>query len=253
MGRYKNHMGLAPIQMYSLLLQGKPKTFPNNYLDKENIKIMVRHLILTLHNFSREDVLTKVTHEFLQKNCLGGAKKFFGRCDINMLIYCFPEWDLKAWEFQKTPQNFWKNAENQRAFVLWVAKKEGIKLRTKQDFRQITAEVIFKYGGSKAMRSAGSLFNLLDTVACGLYKKWEITRVFPWREEDVIPAIKWLVEEKLKLTPAQACHLTRSDFVDNNLDGLLCHVGNRSILKVLERAYPGMYYRDQRFGIKVKE
>lgn len=252
MAKYKNHLGLAPVEMYSLLLQGELKTFPNNYLDKESIKIMVRHLILTLHNYNREDVLTKVNHAFLQDNCLGGAKKFFGKCDIEMLIYCFPEWDLKAWEFPKTPQNFWKSRENQKDFILWVAKKENINLCTKADYRKINVEVILKYGGSKAMRHAGSLFDLLNTVAENKYKKWEITIVSPWREDELIPAIKWLIEEKLSLSPEQACHLTRQDFVDNNLDGLLCHVGNRSILKVLDLAYPGMYVRDERYGIKLK-
>lgn len=253
MAKYKNHLDLEPIEMYCMLLQGKLKTFPNNYLDKENIKIMVRHLVLTLYGYGREDVLTKVTHAFLQANCLGGAKKFFDKCDIKMLIYCFPEWDLKAWEFAKTPQNFWKSKNNQRDFVLWVAEKENIMLRSKEDYRKITAEVIFKYGGSKAMRHAGSLFNLLNTVACDKYKKWEITRIFPWHEDELIPAIKWLVEEKLGLTPEQACNLTKKDFADNNLDGLLFHVGNRSVLKALELAYPGRYCRKGKQGIMLKK
>ena len=91
MARYKNHLRLDPLSMYRMLLQGKLKTFPNNYLDQKSIKIMVRHLILTLHNYTREDVLTKVNHAFLQENCLGGAKKFFNNRDVEMLIYCFPE------------------------------------------------------------------------------------------------------------------------------------------------------------------
>ena len=253
MARYKNHLGLEPISMYALLHQGKLKTFPNNYLDKQSIKIMVRHLILTLHSYTKQDVLTKVDHAFLQANFLGGAKKFFNQCDIDMLIYCFPEWDLKAWEFRKTPQNFWKSKENQRQFVLWVADKEKIELNTKYDYRKITAEVIFKYGGSKAMRHAGSLFELLNTVACDKYKKWEITRVFPWHDDEIVPAIKWLVEEKMQYTPEQACHLTKKDFADNNLDGLLSKIGQRSVLAALELAYPGMYCRYGRQGIQLKK
>lgn len=253
MARYKNHLGLAPLSMYGLMLQGKLKAFPNNYLDKDVIKIMVRHLVITLHSYSRADVLTKVNHAFLQDNCLGGAKKFFNNRDIELLIYCFPEWNLKAWEFEKVPQNFWRSRENQRDFVLWVAEKEKIMLQTKEDYRKITSEMIVRYGGSKAMRNAGSLFNLLNTVAQDKYKKWEITVIWPWHEDELIPAIKWLVEEKLKLTPEQACYLTKQDFIDNNLDGLLAHVGNRSVLKALELAYPGRYYRSGRYGIKLKK
>ena len=254
MAKYKNHLGLDPISMYGMLLQGKLKSFPNNYLDQESIKVMVRHLILTLNGYNRQDVLTKVNHAFLEANCLGGTKKFFNKSDITMLIYCFPEWDLKAWEFIKTPQNFWKSKDNQRAFVLWVANKEGISLENKNDYRKITVAVIFKYGGSKAMRHAGGLFELLNTVACDKYKKWEITRVFPWHEDEIVPAIKWLVEEKLQYTtPEQACRLTRKDFADNNLDGLLERIGQRSVLAALELAYPGVYCRHGRQGITVNK
>ena len=254
MAKYKNHLQLDPISMYKTLLQGELKTFPNNYLDKESIKVMVRHLVLTLHGYNREELLTKVDHAFLQNNCLGGAKKFFGKSDVTMLIYCFPEWDLKAWEFQKTPQNFWKSKDNQREFVLWIANKEGIKLETKYDYRKITTAVIFKYGGSKAMRHAGSLFDLLNTVACDKYKKWEITRIYPWHDDEIIPAIKWLVEEKLQYnTPEQACLLTKKDFVDNNLDGLLERVGQRSVLAALQLAYPGVYCRHGRQGIGLEK
>ena len=57
----------------------------------------------------------------------------------------------------------------------------------KYDYRKITTAVIFKYGGSKAMRHAGSLFDLLNTVACDKYKKWEITRIYPWHDDEIIP------------------------------------------------------------------
>ncbi len=253
MGKRINSLKLAPIPMYCRLLKGEIKAFPNNYLDKKSIKVMVRHLLLTLYGYTREDVLTKVDHAFFRQHCLGGAKKFFNKCEIDMIIYCFPEWELKAWEFRKTPQNFWKSKENQRDFVLWLAKKENIELQTKEDYRKLTVEVIMKYGGGKAMKHAGSLFDLLNTVACDKYKRWEITKNSPWREEEIVPAIKWLVEEKMGYTPEQACGLTRKDFADNNLDGLLQRAGNRSVLRALELAYPGVYCRAGTYGIALRK
>jgi len=114
-------------------------------------------------------------------------------------------------------------------------------------------DTAYIYPGSKAMRHAGNLFNLLNMVACNKYKKWEITRIFPWHDDEIIPAIKWLVEEKLNYTPKEACHLTRKDFADHNLDGMLQRVGRRSVLAALDLAYPGVYCRDGRQGIKLKE
>ena len=253
MAKRKNNLSRTPLEMYSLVVRGKLKAFPNNYLDKAKIKVMVRQLVLVSYNYTREELLTKVDHSFLQANFLGGAKKFFDGCDIDMLIYCFPEWDLNPWEFRKVPQGFWKKAENQKEFVLWIAEKEGIELTSKEGYRKITADVIFKYGGSKPLREAGGLYELLNTVACNKYKKWEITRVPAWQEQDIVPAIKWLVEEKLQYTLKQACNIKKEDFTRNNLDGLLQKVGNKSVFAALELAYPGMYYRTGRQGISFRE
>lgn len=252
MAKRKSNMNLTPLQMYSLVVKGTLKTFPNNYLDREKIKEIVRFLILKSYKYTKEDVLFKVDCDFMQRNFLGGAKKFFNTSLIELLIYCFPEWKLKAWEFRKVPQRFWANAENRRVFVLWIAEKEKINLDCKENYRKITADVILKYGGTKAMRHAGGLYELLNEVACDRYKKWEITRVFPWHDDDIIPAIKWLVEEKLKCTPEGACNITRRDFKDNNLDGLLQKVSGRSVFGALNLAYPGRYYRVGRQRICIK-
>ena len=249
----RDYTKMTPLEVYALVVKGKLKKFPNNYLDKDIIKVIVRHLLLVVYGYTREDVLTKVNHEFFSKNFLGGARKFFNVSDMTMIIYCFPEWDIQYWEFKEAPMRFWQDVNNRKAFVLWIGKKENLDLNTKEGLRKITAQTIYKYAGCKPLSYSGGIFGLLDTVACGKYKKWEITKMLSWPKEDIIDATKWLIEEKLCYTPEQVCNIKVEDFAKNNLDGMLQKGCNHSILEALELAYPGMYFREGIRGIKLKK
>lgn len=249
MDKTKNNMMLKPLEMYALVASGKLRKFPNNYLDKSSIKEMLRYVILESYHYTREEVLVKVNKSFLQANYLGGAYKFFNKSNIEMLIACFPEWNLKPWEFREVKNGFWNDVKNQREFLFWVAEKEGIDLTTKSGLRSMTARIIQMHGGSKAIIHAGGTFELLDIVACGKYKKWEIAKMSSWSKAEIIEATKWLVEERLNYTPRQVCNLKVTDFIENNLDGMLQKACNHSIIAALEMAYPGMYYKDATNGI----
>lgn len=249
----RDYTKMKPFEVYSLVVRGELKKFPHNYLDKDIIKEIVRHLILVVYNFTREDVIAKANHKFFSDNFLGGARKFFGVSDMTMIIYCFPEWDIKYWEFKEVPPGFWQHVENCKDFVLWVAEKENFDLNTKEGFRKITAKVIYKYAGDKPLSYSGGIFGLLDIVACGKFKKWEITKMVSWSKEDIIDATKWLVEKKLKYTPEQVCNIKIEDFAKNSLDGMLQKGCNHSILEALNLAYPGMYFREGTRGIKLKK
>lgn len=244
---------MPPLQVYELVTRGELKKFPNNYLDKEAIKEIIRYVILVVNKYSRKDILSKVDHKFFMDNFLGGARKFFDKSNTYMLIYCFPEWDLHAWEFKNVPPGFWEIVKNRREFVIWIANRIGVDPYTKEGLREITAAIVNKYGGSKPLVYAGGLYELLNTVIPGKYKKWEITKIVSWTEEEAVIATKWLVEEKLKYTSEQVCKIKVSDFTANHLDGMLQKKYNHSILNALEAAYPGRYCRTKARGICLKK
>ena len=248
----RNYENMTPLEVYALVVRGTIKKFPNGYLDKDKVKILVRHVILTVYNYTKEDVLEKINHKFFQDNFLGGVRKLFDFGDNEVLIYSFPEWELKQWNFRKVPPNFWKNKTNQKDFVLWICNIEGLNPNKKEDMRKITAEVVEKYGGSKPMVGAGGLYELISTVTGSRYKKWELMRPAVWSKQEAIVATRWLIEEKLKLTPKEVCKLSVSDFAKYNLDGMLQKLCDHSILKALEMAYPGTYYRSNVRGILYK-
>lgn len=249
MNRTDYCLDMTPVEVYVLVAKGRFKKFPNHYLGKDNIKEIVRHLILNVYQYTREEVIEKVNRKFFHENFLGGARKLFNMCENEILIYSFPEWDLKHWEFKKVSPNFWKRKKNRKAFVCWVAKKEGINIKTKEGLRSISTSVIQKYGGHKVVEDAGGMYELLNTVACGKYKKWEITKMTSWSKEEIIAATKWLIEEKLQYTPEQVCQIKLSDFTKNNLDGMIQKGCNNRVIVALELAYPGQYYQDKKYKI----
>lgn len=253
MARQTIYYDMTPLEVYSLVVTGKLKMFPQGYLGKEVIKVIVRNVVLNMYGYTREDVLTKIDHKFFQDNFIGGVRKFFDYGDSEVLIYSFPEWDLKYWEFRKAPAMFWHDSKNQKEFVMWVCEKEGLDATKKEDLRKITATVVEKYGGSRPLADSGGLYELLNTVTDGKYKKWELIKMVSWSKQDVIAATKWLIEEKLNYTPEEVCKIKVEDFIRNNLDGMLQKACGHSILTALELAYPGKYCRTKARGIILKQ
>lgn len=250
----RNYFNMDPLEVYDLVAKGELGKFPNNYLDKETTKYILRHIILNVCKFGRKDVCEKVNHKFMQKHHMGWFRALFGMKDYELFKYSFPEWDLKEWEFNGSvsPQ-FWEKRKNQREFVLWVAEKENLNLNKKDDLKKLTAHVIVKYGGQKSMKYSGGIFNLLTSViGKRKYKQWEITKVSCWTEELTKDALEWLVSEKLHYSKEQICNLRLRDFRANDLDKLLQKYDYK-IIDILEVAYPEEYYLDSNNKICLKK
>ena len=242
---------MPAMEVYKLVATGQLKKFPHNYLEKESIKEIVRNVFLNELKLTREDVL-KIKQEDMTSRYMGGFRKFFDMQNALVMIYSFPEWDLKPWEFTKVHPKFWEDTNNQREFVLWIAKKEGLDITCKEDLRKITVQMIWKYRGSKALVAAGGTYGLLKTVCGDKYKEWEITKVVSWTDEKVVEAVKWLLEEKLKITSKESCKIRVTHFKKYNLDGMLQKACNHSIIRALNMAYPGRYTRKDARNIVLK-
>lgn len=253
MNKRKDYLSMEPLEVYKVVASGQLKKFPHNYLDKERIKEIFRHIVLNQYHFKREDICTKITPEFMRANYLGGVHKFFNSRLYLVVAYSFPEMDIREWEFSRVSKYFWRKKENQKDFVCWIAKKEGLDLSMKSDVRKITIDVINKYGGSNAAKHAGGVFKLIDSALNGKFKEWEVCKKTSWSVDEIISATKWLIEEKLCYTPEQVCTIKVSDFIEHNVDGMLQKGCNHSILYALELAYPGVYQRNKTRGLSLKE
>ena len=247
----RDYTRMRPMDVYDLVRYEELKKFPNNYLDKEVIKDIVRHVFLKELKLTRRDIVL-LGHDFFTEHSMGGFRKFFDMKDYNVIKYCFPEMDIKPWEMRKVEDKFWEDPENQKDFILWVMKKEKINPASKEDLRRFTARIIIKYGGSRILKMEENIYTILAPIIEHRYEEWEIMKVRVWTTEKMIKAVKWLVEEKLKYTLEQACTLKVSDFKEYNLDGMLQKGCNHSIIKALNLAYGDAFVRDGIRGIRLE-
>lgn len=232
---------LTDIEVYFNVISGKFKKFPNNFLDKETCKNILRYVCLNANHMSREDICN-INQDFLFKNYIGSFRKKFNYDVFSLVQYSFPEFDFKRWEAAKVPSNFWYNKENQKDFVLWVAQKEHLDLTNLDDVCKMKSKMLMSYGGARAIRAAGGTFELISTVTGDTFKEWEVLKVDVWTESKSIEAVKWLIEERLCWNDEQVkAQLTANIFRTNNLGGLLKNYCNNSPIAAINLAYPGKF------------
>lgn len=233
---------LSPLEVYDCLLSGEIGRFPNNYVTRENMKEIIREVILNRLKFTREDICQKLTYPFLGNYSLGGSKKAFNFFIFTLIQFCFPEMDIRYWELNKVENGFWEKEHNRREFMLWVANKEKIQLDSLVDLKRIDAKLIQSYGGSKALKIGGGVFNLILLISKTDIKEWQVIKMPVWTEDKVKVAVRWLIEEKLKWSKEEVINnISAKVFYNNDLGGLLSKYCGNSPITALQIAYPGEY------------
>ena len=233
---------LTPLEVYSLVVNGDLKKFPNGYITKESMKEILRQVILEKLHMSREEICHTISYPYLRKYKLGGTRRAFNSSIFSLITYCFPEFDIRYWELNKVEDGFWEKEKNRKEFMIWLAEKEGIYLNSIHDLTKINAKLIQKYGGSKAIKYGGGVYELIKLVAEVDVKEWQVIKMPVWTEEKVRNAVKWLVEERLKWTKEQVVDgISANVFYDNDLGGMLKRYCNHSPLRALQIAYLGEY------------
>jgi hypothetical protein len=114
--------------------------------------------------------------------------------------------------------------------------KTNLSVRTFSDYRLrgLLSEVFYN-----------SPFKALDSVYPGRFKQWEIKHTPKnfWTRENLIKALKWMFEEKLKWSSADIKkNYSHRTFIEN---GLECLINNeylqRSTFRAIESVYPGRF------------
>lgn len=102
----------------------------------------------------------------------------------------------------------------------------------------------YKLAGMVKTLYGGSSYKAYDNAYPGTLHPWQMVNTPKgyWLNETGISAVKWLVEEKLKLEKHEIPHaLTKSVFMNNRLGGLLADLYKSSPRLAVEAAYPGEF------------
>lgn len=215
-----NWFDMDPISVWIIVRKGKLlKTFPNNYLDKEKCRILIRHLALNELFLDKEQILS-INQSLLSKYQLGGLRKFFDNKVYKLLIYSFPEYN--EWEFKNISNEILKDPLIKEKYIRYVAKKENIDLNNIEEIKRFSARLLVtEYKGAKILKNSDGLYSLLQPVIPKEFKEWQIFKVDKWTIEKAKDALLWLVNDKLNLNKPYPFISTKT-FYENNLGGLLC-------------------------------
>lgn len=236
-----DYTSLTAVQVYDYVVAGRILTFPNGYVIPENMKEILREVILKRHKLTKEEICKKVNYTYLKRFQLGGARRAFNGSMYELITYCFPEFNIKRWELNKVPNGYWKNKEFKKEFMLWVAEKEGIDLESVSDLSRITAKLIQSYGGSKVIDDM-TVFEAIKLIAQTDVREWQVIKVPSWTDEKVKEAVRWLIEEKLKWSHDEVVEkISARVFYAHDLGGMLRKHCNHSPIKALQIAYPCEY------------
>jgi len=151
------------------------------------------------------------------------------------------------------PKNFWQNDFEENRIIGDILLKflfEEILGWSKDDIcEKLNKNIFFEYKLNQVYKiiHEKSVFNTINSVYPDKFKPWDISCVksvpmnYWGNEENVINAIKWLIENKLKWTDDEVIkNLSSSVFDDNKLSGLL-DLFNGSPFKAIDKAYPNKF------------
>lgn len=243
----------SPSEIYDLLLQGKIRQFPRYFWEgeegKKNAGEVTRHLFENILKWTDEEIEEKYSKKILQENKLQGmCKHVFSDKIYDAIENAYPE-KFKTWDFKNNLPH-WDLDKGIKA-TKWLI-EEHLQWSDEDIKNNLTQEIFFtnELRGMLDMCFNKSPYEAINHAYPGKYKAWEICRVVPmgyWTLENRIMATKWLIEEKLKLSPeTDLCKVTYDDFKNNRLSGMLSSKLKGTYLLALTEAYPEFYEKNKK-------
>jgi len=166
--------------------------------------------------------------------------------------------ELLAGERKVFPKYYWK-AENalSNAAVITRYMIESLLQWTEHDIKEklnVDTFKTYKLRGMINLLFGEHTWRAINNAYPSVFYPWELkgSNVGRWDAELRVKAVKWLVEEKLKLPEEHYMYVTANDFDNNGLAGLLTYYNGSPHMALCE-AYPDMSLdkdKSTNFGIR---
>ena len=219
---------LPAIEIYKLVLDSKVlKRFPKGFWQqpeaKENARVIIKYLIDDYLKLSDEEIKQNISVKYLSKYKLGGMlMACFNNSPYQAINLTYPN-KFQPWEFEQPPVGYWKNKENIIKATKWFI-EDKLKLSDDELKKQLSQNLFKDNGLSGLLYLDGSLYEIINLVYPGKFQPWEFNIVPKgyWKnKENGLKAIKWLIEDKLKLKKDELDKITKQTFLENGLSGML--------------------------------
>ena len=231
------------IKMYKSSLN-KNWQIPIEYLTNDNIILLIKYLLERVNNCrTKQDIIKIYSKNLLIDN---GLKYLFdiydNTYDIIQIVYPnkFKQWEIK--DSINNQEKYWTE-DKLIECVKWII----------EDELKYTVEEINKYNAYRIKidlklheyiisKYTPSISYILELAYPGKFNIWEFDKRIPknyWKNKNnIIRAMKWLMEEKYNIFIDSSRRLTTDIFRKYGLDKLLKIY---SIYELVELAYPGEF------------
>jgi len=154
----------------------------------------------------------------------------------------YPDYTWLPWKFDNAPNNFWKDANNQKMYADWFGKENGY--ATYDDWYGAALQSIIKNHGAGLVVGYydGSLYKFLKSVyPTHDWQPWKFNRTSNCAWTDLENRKKALIELEKKLgitTPTEWYDVDRQKIKDNGGWGLLSNYYNSSLARMITELFP---------------
>jgi hypothetical protein len=253
----KQLLKMDPLDVYKMLLKGEISKFPTGFFISDGLvdygvcNAIIKYLINDILNLKEEEIPLKVSVKtFSDYKLKGMLSNIFDGSPYKAINLAYPN-RFNQWEFKNTSINFW-NLENAKIATKWLI-EEKLKWNDETLFSNLTMKVFFDngLGGMLINFFGGSPYKAINNAYPEKYEPWQFEKTHNnyWNDETSSIAVKWLVEQKLKLAGEKICVITKRDFKENGLGGMLVNYFNGSVYAAINNAYPNKF---KMVGKKIK-
>lgn len=157
-----------------------------------------------------------------------------------LLKYALPEYSWNEWMFEHVPNGFWKNRDNIRKYIDWLAVELGFE--TQDDFYKLKPDHIRSNGGSGIMHSQDlNVFQILqDAYPEFTWLPWKLNPLPQkyWHEASNHRKYMDWVAEELEVIEQEDWYRVSIDDVKNLCgSSLIRYYYNDSLITALEKIY----------------
>jgi len=201
---------LSAVEIYKMVLTRDLFRFPTGFWlrpDAEKNAIEVtKYLLENLLDLTDEQIKEIITNEFFRIHRLAGMLHIvFNHSTYKAINTVYPN-KFKPWELKCVPQSYWTSESGIQA-TKWLI-EEKLKY-SDEDIRNYLSTKTFSENGLCGMLQtlySSSSFNAINLAYPYKFKPWELVSVPNkyWNVTTATEAIKWLVDDVLKLSPKEA-------------------------------------------------
>lgn len=152
---------------------------------------------------------------------------------------CMAYPDLREEKFYRSSQSFYENdLQHYIELLRKVIKENNL---THDEITKMTTDSLRKYNLYHLISNKSNMiiYDIIELAFPGEFKPWEFPKIKNgfWKDQNNINnAVKWLIEERLKIDVKRGISISKTDFIMNNLESLVVysdmnHIGLKNIIR----------------------